>query len=206
MSAHHGTCTIGDKIFSGFTFLSDASGGAHAITASHLDYSIINDGTEAIGFSFSGPISAGRLQHSSVAISYEVSGPDIIDAQSVISGHGTLSGRGQVTDLVCVGGPSVGCPSANLRTLLVGAPSTPGLPSTATITFSPVGEVGFNKTVAAFGVSGSFDITHFSETVSQVPEPGTLLLFGTGLLLLGIIVHRKHLREKAGNTGLIDVA
>ena len=28
------------------------------------------------------------------------------------------------------------------------------------------------------------------------PEPGTLLLFGSGLLLLGIIVHRKQVRQK----------
>jgi hypothetical protein len=32
-----------------------------------------------------------------------------------------------------------------------------------------------------------------------VPEPGTLLLFGSGLLLFGIIAYRKELRAKAGN-------
>jgi len=190
MSAHRGTCTIGDKIFSGFTFMSSASNGAHALHASQLDYQVINDGTKAIGFSFSGAINAGHLQHSSVAITYEVSGPGIIDAQASISGHGSL-GNGQVIDLVCLGGPSVGCPSANLRTLHAVLPAGP---STATIAFSPVDEVGFNKSVIAFGSTGSFDITHFSETVSQVPEPGTLLLFGTGLLLLILIVSRKQLR------------
>ena len=38
---------------------------------------------------------------------------------------------------------------------------------------------------------------------SPVPEPGTLLLFGSGLLLLGIIAYRKMLR--AGDR-LIDAA
>ena len=52
------------------------------------------------------------------------------------------------------------------------------------------------------GNQGNFD----SVNLTAVPEPGTLLLFGTGLLLLGIIVHRKQLRAKAGNIGLIDAA
>jgi hypothetical protein len=33
------------------------------------------------------------------------------------------------------------------------------------------------------------------------PEPGTMVLFGTGLLLIGIIVRRKQLHEREG---LID--
>jgi hypothetical protein len=40
------------------------------------------------------------------------------------------------------------------------------------------------------GNQGNFD----SVTLTAVPEPGTLLLFGTGLLLLVLIVSRKQLR------------
>ena len=47
---------------------------------------------------------------------------------------------------------------------------------------------------------------HFYMGCSQVPEPSTMLLFGSGLLLLGLIVHRKQLHAKTGNIGLIDVA
>jgi hypothetical protein len=38
-------------------------------------------------------------------------------------------------------------------------------------------------------------------TISPVPEPGTMLLFGSGLLVFGIIVHRKKLHVR---DGLID--
>jgi len=51
---------------------------------------------------------------------------------------------------------------------------------------------------------GNFDSVHL--TATPIPEPGTLLLFGSGLLLLGIIVHRKQLRAKVGNIGLGDGA
>jgi hypothetical protein len=195
---HDRSCTIGDKTFSGFTFTSHATGiGAHPITPSGLHYSTINDGTEAIGFSFSGPIHAGFAQTSTVVLDYEVSGSDIIDAQSAITAHiSGLHGFGAIGQNVCLGSsPASRCPnpSANLRTLFVGEPSGP---STDTITFSPVHEVSFNKGITAFGGLGSTDITHFSETVSQVPEPGTMLLFGTGLLLLVLIVSRKQLRGR----------
>ena len=77
--------------------------------------------------------------------------------------------------------------------------------STFTATF--VGDsttVGDNITIQlkSGGVQGNFD----SVTLTTVPEPGTLLLFGSGLLLFGIIAYRNELRAKAGNVGVIDMA
>jgi hypothetical protein len=43
---------------------------------------------------------------------------------------------------------------------------------------------------------------HLSANVPIVPEPGTMLLFGTVVLLIGIVVRRKRLHVR---NGLIDV-
>ena len=47
---------------------------------------------------------------------------------------------------------------------------------------------------------------HLDAVVPVVPEPSPMLLFGSGLLLMGIIVYRKQLRAKAVNVGVIDMA
>jgi hypothetical protein len=198
---NHGICTIGDKTFSDFTFTSFSSGHAHEVNASHLDYSIIKMGTAAIGFSFSGPINAGASQTNGVSIGYLVTGPGIIDARATISGTALrpTPGTGTITEDICPGGIAlVGCSSP--LSLHVVSPSGPKV---ATANFSPVDEVAVSKTVTAIG---NFNITSFDQTFSQVPEPRTMVLFGSGLLLIGIVVRRKQVRAKAGNIGLIDVA
>jgi hypothetical protein len=83
----------------------------------------------------------------------------------------------------------------------------PGLWSTFTASFvgnpSNAGElITIQLKDSGRGNQGNFD----SVVLTAVPEPSTLLLFGSGLLLLGIIAYRKQLHAKAGNTGLGDGA
>jgi hypothetical protein len=83
----------------------------------------------------------------------------------------------------------------------------PGLWSTFTASFvgnpSNAGElITIQLKDSGRGNQGNFD----SVELTAVPEPSTLLLFGSGLLLPGIIAYRKQLHAKAGNTGLGDGA
>jgi hypothetical protein len=182
--AHGGTCTIGDKIFSGFKFSSDATGGAHELTASHLDYKVINDGTTAIGFAFTGAINAnsglnGPAQTNKVVIGFTVTGPDIIDARLDLTGVGhSNAGTASIAETIHPAGDS-----SHVLTVAQA-------PGSAEVTFSPVGMVVVSKTALVSAPHGFFNAANigaFNDTFSQVPEPGTMLLFGTGLLLLATV-------------------
>ena len=201
--AHMGRCTIGDKIFSGFDF---SSGGSHPITASHLDYSIINHGAAAIGFAFtpSGGMTVFNGKSISITVGFTVTttGPDIKDASLVLGDGSFAIGRGaaSITEAIhpAGGGPQV------LTVVARGDRS-------AEVIFSPpVDVVAVTKTALVtaplLGGVNVARISSFNETFSQVPEPRTMLLFGSGLLLIGIVVHRKQVRAKAGTIGLINVA
>jgi hypothetical protein len=105
-------------------------------------------------------------------------------------------------DLLLSGGPH------HSQTIVAtGTPPSSGNWSTFTATFvgnsSNVGDqITIQLNRPGHSSQGSFDDVHFS----AVPEPGTLLLFASGLLLIGIIVYRKELYTKAENIGPIDVA
>jgi hypothetical protein len=184
-----GSCTIADKDFSTFTF-GDSAVGAIPVTASNLAYTVIDDGTAAIGFEFSVALTATSGTTNDLAIGYTVTGPNIDDAGVTMAGLAVGAGStASIGETICPGSPIATCVSSlPLSTYIFGS-GVPPSKTTDTVTFAPVGVVGVLKDVNVVGGAGGFaSISLFSDTVSQsaVPEPGFygLLAGGMGAVLM----------------------
>jgi hypothetical protein len=184
-----GSCTIGDKDFNTFTYSDTASPGAIPVAATNLNYTVIDDGTTAIGFQFGVDLTATAGTTNDLGIGYTVMGPNIEDAGVTMAGVAIGAGSSAtIAETICPGSPIATCVSSlPLDTYTFGS----GVPPSKTsdqITFSPVGIVGVLKDVNVVGGTGFASISLFSDTVSQsaVPEPGFygVLAGGLGALLM----------------------
>jgi len=214
-----GSCTIGNQTFGAFTFSGtvDMGSGSVPLAPSDLNYSTITPTiNKEIGFSFSGPFSGNSPSGGAqVTLGYLVTGPDITFAGVAITGfsssgaHNT-SGDGIVMETICPGGPDVDhCRSPlSLNVDLGGSGPVFGATGADAVTFSPVDELAVFKTVTLIAppVNGpGFSSMNGFNEISQFPEPSTMLVFGSGLLLLGIIVYRKQLHvRRPDRHSLID--
>jgi hypothetical protein len=180
------SCSIDDKIFSSFGYSGTGSGGAPVIPASgvgvipcpSLDPSCIIIPAGEEGFVLTAPWAVTSFQTQDSSLIYTVTSlsSQIIDA--VLSEAGTgATGTGVATvgeTLISNGGSlSVSCP--------------PCAPSTVTETFAPIGSL---LVVTDIGVSAGTEGTAFQSDVgnafsqlSVVPEPGTMALLGTALIM-----------------------
>ena len=193
-----GGCFIADKVFSGFTFLPNATGGATALTANQINYTLDNlvpsvMGTVLVGFEFGMSLSAGQGQSNTVTISLNIAQLDgIADITSVhdqMVGVGLNGGVASVAESFCLGAFNMtGCQSGTPQTLVT---SNPGI-SHEDAFFSGVSRLsivdsmnasGFNGTANLSGVRVAIDETR---GVAAVPEPASLscLLVGAALFSL----------------------
>lgn len=180
-----GSCTIADKTFSGFTY-SDSAVGAVPVPASALMYTTVDNGTSAIGFLFGVALTAPAGGAQSLGIGYNVTGPDINDANLTMTGLSVVGpgASASIGETICPGHAIAGCMSSlPLSTFLIaGGPSQ----TSDHADFAPVGTLGVLKGVTVVGGSGLATISNFSETVSEVPEPGFYgaLAGGLGVILM----------------------
>jgi hypothetical protein len=190
-----GSCTIGDKTFSGFVYTPNAGGGAVAIGATSITVDTIGPASTGatitgpdIGLQFSAAWSVGAGQNLDSLIQFTLSvtgGAAIIkDAGLVQLGTGASgTGIAQVAENLGNG--------SNLLTF-VNAPA--GTSKTVdTVNFSPTGSFSVVKDISVNGgTNGTAAISLVNDTFSQiVPLPATFALFGTGLVGLGLLRRRR---------------
>jgi hypothetical protein len=193
-----GSCTIGDKTFSGFTF-SNSAVGAIPLDATALQYTTIDSGTAAIGFQFGVALTAGPGQTNDLGIGYTVYGSDIDDAQVTMAGLAVGTGSfATIGETVCPGSPIATCLSSLSLSTFVYPVNPPPNRTSDSVTFGPVDTLGVLKDINVIGgATGFASISLFSDTVSQgvIPEPGFYGVLAGGLA--GIFLFARRRRKTA---------
>lgn len=184
--ADGGSCTVGNLSFSGFSYKGSATGGAKALSALGIKVVPWTKVAGEPGLLFTAGWSAGSGKSEDSLISYTVTalaGFALDDAVLKIAGFGK-SGTGAV---------KVGETASNGVSLSVFDNS--GLKSISSLTFKNVHSLKVAKDINVKGgrkgtaaVSAVFNL--FSTAVI-VPEPGSLVLFGSGLIGLASLVRRR---------------
>lgn len=188
------SCQIGDKIFSNFTYVSSAFGGALAVPAAGVTVATLGPAGSGAGVS-SADIGL-RFNAGWNALAGQTSDSDIGFTVTVLGGAVNIEdfGLAQVSGVTPNGSASVvenGCGPAPctpaelaVMTFDYGGSNTQRVADTM---FSPRGSVEVSKDISVTGgTKGAAHLSLVSDTFSQIPEPMTVGFIGGGLALLGV--------------------
>jgi len=190
-------CQYGDKIFSNFTFISSAMGGATAVTSDGVTVAPITDIYGNLGLEFNGSWTANNGQTSDSAIGFTVSvvagGPLEIEDFGLAQTSGvTGNGSATVSENGC--GPAP-CKPGPLTVITFDLGSNGNQRVNDTI-FTPVGSVSVSKDINVVGGTTPQTFSSISvveDTFSQtaIPEPVTSAMLGAGLIGIGVLRRKR---------------
>jgi hypothetical protein len=194
------TCGIGDKTFADFMYQGTSNPPGFGIPAGGVAVTPITTAGNP-GFQFSAgwfaSTSSGILEEDSL-IQYSVSvnpGGALINDLSLSIGGLAFKGTGfiGVSETACVGAMLPSCSGGQIYTLNVFEDST-GSKLFDSVSFAGASEIDLSKDITVqAGTNGSASLSlvtnQFSE--AQTPEPGTLSMFGLGVIAIGSFVRRK---------------
>jgi hypothetical protein len=188
-------CTIDDKIFSNFSFATSAQGGATAIFASGITVVPITTAFDpGLQFEANWSASSGQVSDSSIGFTVTVlGGAALIEDASIVQLGGSVIGTGiaNVGEGICVG---INCQNTSFTLNTVNTTDKTLIQLGDHQLFSPSGQVRATKDIGVSGnASGFASVNLISDQFSEipVPEPGTMTLFGTGLLGCTAILRRR---------------
>jgi PEP-CTERM motif len=194
-------CTIDDKTFGNFIYTSTSTPPGFEIMAGSVGVTPITTPGNP-GFQFNAPWHAstlsgvlGRDSFLEFTVNVNPGGNLITDVSLSMGGFGT-TGTGSITidETVCLGATFPACSGGTVRTLEVYANSG-GFLSYDEISFAGVSEVDVEKDILIdAGTNGGATLSLVTNQFSEggaVPEPGSILLFGSGALALAGVLRRK---------------
>ncbi len=125
----------------------------------------------------------------------------VISAQGMESTIGfTVSAASAIINDLTLSLDTASCPGTGTVVLSESASNGVGLLATcmngtitnpAPVNFAPVSSLTIRKDLSLIGNSDSASVNQFTNSVSTVPEPGTMALFGSGLLGIAGAIRRR---------------
>ena len=188
------SCQIGSDVFSNFTYTSSAFGGSLAVPSAGVTVDTLGPaGTGAavsnanIGLQFTAGWNAlaGQTTDSNIGFTVTaVGGAMTIEDFGLAQVSGVLpNGSASVVENGC--GPAPCTPSAlAVMTFDAGGSNTQRVSDTM---FAPLGSVAVSKDISVTGgTNGAAHLSLVADTFSQVPEPFSMGIVGSGLALVGL--------------------
>jgi len=194
------SCMIDNLLFSNFGYSPTAIPVGVTIPANGIAVTTqTTPGDEGFQFSSGWAVktqSDGSASFQDSLISFTVSTVDhsfsLTDLSLSFNGDFTGTGSSGVNEHYCPGGPVSGCPNGGVRQVT----NPPPVFEDHVVFTSPVSTLGISKDInVASGTNGTARISQVFNNFSNgsVPEPGSYMLLGGGLLGLGLMRKRsKH--------------